>query len=118
MIEKNDRENENLVESANRFEKTVIKPRTARIWLNRLGYQITDIKKRVFLDGHERLNVVEYQALFLKELEALCPSLVEFHDHGSMEERMYLSDYAVNSANKRPVILIIHDESIFLLDDG
>lgn len=32
MIEEDDGENENSVESGNRSEKTVIKPRTARIW--------------------------------------------------------------------------------------
>ena len=62
MIEEDDGENENSVESSNRSEKTVIKPRTARIWLNKLGYQYTNDhdKKRVFLDGHERPDVVEY----------------------------------------------------------
>ena len=38
MIEEDDRENENLVESSNRSEKTMIKPPTACIWLNKLGY--------------------------------------------------------------------------------
>ena len=118
MIEEDDREDENSVYSSNRSEKTVIKPRTACIWLNKLGYQYTDIKKRVFLNGHERPDVIEYRAQFLKELEAFGPYLVEFRNDGSMEEKAYPSDCAVNGPNKRPVILITHDESTFSANDG
>lgn len=39
MIEEDNEEDENLVESSNRSEKTVIKPRIACIWLNKQGYQ-------------------------------------------------------------------------------
>ena len=84
MIEEDDRENESSVEYDNRSEKTVIKPRTAHIWLNKLGYQYTDIKKEVFLDGHEQTNVIEYQAQFLKELEVHGLYLVKFRDDDSM----------------------------------
>ena len=62
IIKEDDEENENSVESGNRSETTVIKPRTACIWLNKLGYQYTDIKKRVFLDGDKQPDVVEYWA--------------------------------------------------------
>ena len=62
MIEEDDGENENSVESGNRSEKTVNKPRIARIWLNKLGYQYTNIKKWVFLNKNERPDMVEYQA--------------------------------------------------------
>ena len=118
MIEEDDGEDENSVESSNRSEMTVIKPRTARIWLNKLGYQYTYIKKGVFLDGHERPDVVEYRAQFLKKVEALGPYLVKFRDDGSMKEKVYPSDCAVNGPNKRPVILITYDESIFSANDG
>ena len=117
MIEENDGENENSVESNNRSEKTVIKPRTAYIWLNKLGYQYTDIKKGVFLDGHEQPGVVKYRAQFLKKLEALDFYLVEFCNDGSMEEKVYPLDYVVGGPNKRSVILITDDKSIFLAND-
>ena len=60
MIEEDDREDENSVDFNNRSEKTVIKPCTAHIWLNKLGYQYTDIKKRVFFNRYERPDMVEY----------------------------------------------------------
>jgi hypothetical protein len=37
-----------------------IRSRTAWRWLKRLGYNWQDVKKGVFLDGHERDDVVEY----------------------------------------------------------
>ena len=43
---------------------------------------------------------------------------MEFRDDGSMEEKVYPSDCAVNGLNKRPVILITHDESTFLANNG
>ena len=118
MIKEDDGESENSVESDNKSEKTMIKPRTARIWLNKLGYQYTDIKKGVFLDEHERSDVIEYRAQFLKKLEALDLYLVEFCDDGSMEEKVYSSDFAVGGSNKRQVILITHNESTFLANDS
>ena len=76
MIEEDDGENKNSVESGNISEKTMIKPCTARIWSNKREYQYTDIKKGVFLDKYERPDVVKYQAQFLKKLEAFGPYLV------------------------------------------
>lgn len=51
-------------------------------------------------------------------MEVLGPYLVEFRDDGSMEEKVYPSDCAVNRPNKKPVILIIYDESTFMANDG
>lgn len=71
MIEEDDQENENSVGSSNRSEKTMIKPCTTRIWLNKLGYQNTDIKKCIFFDEHERPDMKGYHAQFLKNWKHL-----------------------------------------------
>ena len=114
----NDRENENSIEFSNRSKKTIIKPCTARTWLNKLGYQYTDIKKGFFLNEHKRPDMIVYQAQFLKKLETLSLYLIEFRDGGSIEEKIYPSDYTVHSSNKRPAILIIYDKSTFLANNG
>lgn len=62
--------------------------------------------------------MIEYSALFLKELELLGHYLVEFRDDDSMEEKVYPLDYAVNGPNKRPVILITYGERTFSANDG
>ena len=43
-----------------------ISERCARRWLHKLGYAVTDVKKGVYVDGHEREDVVEYRKQFLK----------------------------------------------------
>lgn len=118
MIDKDNRENENLAGSNDRSQKTVIKLRTACIWLNKLEYQYTDIKKCVFLDEHERLDMIEYRTQFVNKLEVIGPYLLEFRDDGSMEKKVYPSNCTVNGPNKRPVILITHDESTFSANNG
>ena len=39
---------------------TSITPRTARNWLHNLGFEPRSSKKGVYIDGHERTDVVEY----------------------------------------------------------
>ena len=39
---------------------------TARKWLHELGFFIMDRKKRIYYDGHGRLDVVAYREDFLK----------------------------------------------------
>lgn len=62
--------------------------------------------------------MIEYQAWFLKKLKAFGLYLVEFCNNSFIKEKMYLSDYAVNGLNKRPVILITYNESTFLVNDS
>ena len=118
MMENNKRENENSVESSNRSKKNVIRPYITCTWLNKLGYQYTDIKKGYFLNGYLLLNVIEYRAQFLKELKVLDLYLMGFCNDSSIEKRVYPSDYTVYSLNKRLVILITHDKSIFAGNDS
>ncbi|RPB26482.1 hypothetical protein L211DRAFT_679939 [Terfezia boudieri ATCC MYA-4762] len=59
---------ENIVGGAEDWERSLaISERTARIWLNKLGFQWKDIRKGVYVDGHERGDVVAYrQKLYAK----------------------------------------------------
>ena len=95
-----------------------IRSRTARKWLNRLGYKWKEVQKGVFFDGHEREDVVEYREEFLDEMKKLLPYLVEFSEDGSMISKEYPEDCAVGGPNRRPVIMITHDESTFSANDG
>ena len=46
--------------------KNPIGVRTARQWLIKLGWQHTEVKKSVYMDGHEHADVVKYcQEVFL-----------------------------------------------------
>lgn len=43
----------------------VIRLRTTRRWLHELGFEYKEVKKDVFIDGHERPDVVEDCQRFL-----------------------------------------------------
>jgi hypothetical protein len=51
----------------------------------------------------------------MKELE---PYLVEFDSSGQILEKAYPDDCQVDGSQRRPTILITHDESIFSANDG
>lgn len=95
-----------------------IKSRTARRWLNCLGYSFRDIKKDVFVDGHGRPDVIEDRAKFLKSIAELEPYLVEFEENGTIETKAYPKDCQVGGDDRRRVICITHDECTFSANDG
>jgi len=99
-------------------KKSGIRSRTARNWLKRLGYNWRDVKKGVFLDGHERDDVVEYRQRFLKDMNGLLPYFVEFAADGTIQDKVYPVDCVVGGPDRRPIIMITHDESIFSANDG
>jgi len=43
---------------------------TARRWLAKLGYELKEVKKGVYVDGHEREDVVAYRQKFLEQFTA------------------------------------------------
>lgn len=96
----------------------MIRSRTARKWLNRLGYKYRHVGKNVFIDGHERPDVIEDRRHFLEVMEELEPYLVEFDKTGQMIPKIYPSDCEVGGDKRRPVIVITHDECTFSSNDG
>jgi hypothetical protein len=56
--------------------------RTAREWLDRMGYNGKDLKKGVYKDGHERKDVVNYRvSTFLPRIKALEPYMATWIEH-------------------------------------
>ena len=99
-------------------KKSGIRSQTARKWLNKLGYNWQEVKKGVFIDGHEREDVVADRVKFLHKMKELEPYLVEFDSSGQILEKTYPDDCQVGSSQQRPTILITHNESIFSANDG
>lgn len=48
-----------------------MKSKTARNWLHELGFEYKDVKKDVFVDGHERPDVIEDCKKFLSTMKNL-----------------------------------------------
>ena len=62
-----------------------IRARTARRWLANLGFEWKRFAKGVYIDGHERADVVAYRTNeFLPQFESIRHLLVTFDDHGNM----------------------------------
>ena len=96
----------------------MIRSRTARTWLRKLGFVYKEVRKDVFIDGHERPDVVEDRNRFLAKMEELKPYMVEFNEDGAMKAKDYPVDCAVGGEERRPVIVITHDECTFSANNG
>lgn len=90
-----------------------IKVRTAQKWLKRLGLHYHTVSKNVYIDGHERQDVVEYrQKHFLPTWASLGRRMVIFAENGSWTMPVDLKE------GKKPLVLVTHDESTFNANDG
>ncbi|PWW74281.1 hypothetical protein C7212DRAFT_212228, partial [Tuber magnatum] len=72
--------------------------------------------KGVYIDRHERKDMVAYRERFVKILKGLWPFVIEFEDDGSRKEKTYPMRCEVGGLT-RPIILIIYDESTFSSND-
>ncbi len=61
---------------------------------------------------------MEYRETFPSEMKSLLSYFVEFSDDGSILPKVYPEDYAVKKLDRRPIIMITHDESTFSANDG
>ena len=88
--------------------------RTATRWLHALGFNPSQSHKGVYLDGHERSDVVAYRTLYLRKLELLevthAPPPLCSDDLVRIRQE--------EDESKKKLVLIYHDESIFHSNDG
>lgn len=56
---------------------------------------------------------MEYHNQFLREIEAIKPYFIEFEKDSSIKSKIYLENYAIKGLNLQPIIFIIHNKSIF-----
>lgn len=86
--------------------------RTARRWLIRFGFRLTLLKKGVYMDGHERPDVVEYRkTVFL-------PKMAEYEKRMAHYEGPDLVCVEPTlGPGKRKIIALFHDESCFHAND-
>lgn len=90
-----------------------VRARTARRWLKKMGFTNCIVRKGVFVDGHERADVVHYRNhIFLPQWEQYKQCLVVFKEDGTWEKPITLLE------GEKPLVLITHDESTFNANDG
>ena len=49
--------------------QTKVSVECVRRWFKKLGYRLTEAKKAMYIDGHERPDVVEYHKAFLEKMK-------------------------------------------------
>ena len=88
--------------------------RTAWQWLCKLGWQCTELKKGVYMDGHERQDVVEYHNnVFLPLMAQLEKRMTRWDSRGS---KLMHIDPDLGPGKKR-VIVVFQDESCFHVNE-
>ena len=102
--------NSNLLPSVREHHPNIpdsVSVRTAWHWLHKLGFDPCSTKKGVYIDGHERSDVVEYRKLYLRlEVISLTHAPPPF-----CEDEQPVEPF-IGPQRKR-VVLIFHDESSF-----
>ncbi|RPA80167.1 hypothetical protein BJ508DRAFT_210526 [Ascobolus immersus RN42] len=96
------------------YHRISISSRQVRRWLNKLGYNWKDIRKGVYIDGHEREDVVRYREIFVAEMSKIEDSgrLLRLDSEGNT---VYPSNLPPGI---KPLVLLTHDESTFNANDG
>lgn len=61
--------------------------------------------------------MVKYKETFLDKMKALLSYFMEFSKDRSILPKNYLENCAVSGLNKRPIIMIIHNEITFLTNN-
>ena len=86
---------------------------TATRWLHKLGFSPSSTKKGVYIDGHERQDVVDYRNLYLKKMEIL--ETTHAQPPQASDEARVITE---SDSSKKQLVMIYHDESIFLIRVG
>jgi hypothetical protein len=87
--------------------------RTARRWLEKLRFSWRRVQKGIYVDGHERADVVQYrQEVFLPAFEEIRPFLVTWGEEGRIVMSQNLPP------GQKPLVVVTHDESTFNANDG
>ena len=90
-----------------------IRARTARRWLKNLDILHGRYTKGVYIDGHEREDVVRYRnEVFLPQWRQHQRRFVVFEEDGSWKPPSGLLE------GEKPLVFITHDESTFNANDG
>jgi hypothetical protein len=76
-----------------------------------MGFIYVNVKKGVFIDGHERADVIAYRHTFINQWKQLSKRFVIFHEDGSWEKPDL-------PPGVKPLVFITHDESTFNANDG
>lgn len=95
---------------------------TAVVWLKKLGYKFRADKKGMYIDGHERPEVVAYRKKFVEEFLELVKKrrsvrFEQYNKRGQFTGKGQLVMPDPSVAGKELQLFIWHDESCFATND-
>lgn len=88
---------------------------TARRWLHKLSWRYRQQKKGMYIDGHEREDVVEYRKAFVKRWKEYEKRFVIYDNDGNVVSTP--TGFPVPQGVRFRLILVTHDESTFYEND-
>ncbi|KAF9455309.1 hypothetical protein BDZ94DRAFT_1205895, partial [Collybia nuda] len=96
--------------------KTTISLRTAQRWLHNMGWRYGQKKNGMYIDGHERPDIVEYREAFIERWKEYEKRMALFNNDGERES-FSPQGFPIPSGQVFKLILVTHDESIFYEND-
>ena len=89
---------------------------TARLWLHHLGFEVLTVRKGIFIDGHEQLDVIDAQKLFLRKMTKL--GFLHITNAPTKDAMKALPDVnAPTSERRSKTVVFFHDESTFMSNE-
>jgi hypothetical protein len=88
--------------------------RTAQRWLHKISWRYTQKKKGMYVDGHERDDVVEYRKKFVERWKEYEKRFIIYDNDGNIHSTP--TGFPVPQRAFR-LILVTHDESTFYEND-
>ena len=84
---------------------------TARKWLHHTGFDVLQAKKGIFVDGHERPDVIEYRQEFLRKMVKI--GFLHFTNAPTEDAGKALPDDPPVLERRSKTAVFFHDESTF-----
>lgn len=96
-------------------KKVTISLRTAQRWIHKLSWRYGKKRRGMYIDGHEREDVVEYRKAFVERWKEYEKRMVIYDNDGNVASEP--SGFPVPQQGRFRLHLITHDESTFYAHD-
>jgi hypothetical protein len=96
-------------------KKTTISLSTAQRWMRKLDWRYGRKKNGMYIDGHEREDVVQYRKEFLARWKDYEKRMVIYNNDGNVDSTP--KGFTVPQGHRFRLVLVTHDESTFYAND-
>ena len=108
-----DESHEETKENSQNRQQIHISPSTAQRWMKHLGFHAGEVKKGVYVDGHEREDVVKYRNnIFLPQMLALRKRMTVYSSISEVSRPPNLG------VDEKELVWVVQDECTFATHDA